>query len=167
MWLAFVVALCAIVVTMVRPPAMPIRSVVAIILGTFVLGVAAGSIGVPLSPRKDVVVMVDRSQSTRTADYRNDSAFRKRLEQLIGDTPNRVIGFSGGVADDRTIFIPPAADAIVLFSDAQFDLPATGPPTYIVVDPNLEHAPDAAVARLEARGDTVVATVHNRGAAAR
>jgi hypothetical protein len=167
MWLAFAIALCAVVVTILRRPAMPITATLTIILGALLLGAAAGDVGARLPEWRKLVVMVDRSESTRTAEYRSNPALKKRLEQLIGDAPFREVAWSSGDVEEKTYFIPPAADAIVLFSDARFDLPATAPPTYIVVDPNLEHPPDAAVERLEARGDTLVATVHNNGPASR
>src|SRR5262249_13261405 len=64
----------------------------------------------------------------------------------------------------RTTFLPPPVDEIVLFSDCQFALPASSPPTYVVVDPNLESPGDARVARLEFRDKQIAAVIVNDGA---
>ena len=65
---------------------------------------------------------------------------------------------------DQTRFTPAPADAIVLFSDAQFDLPSASPPIYIVADEGLENISDASVQQLELRGGELSATLANAGA---
>ena len=55
----------------------------------------------------------------------------------------------------------PGQKDVVLFSDARFDLPASAPPTYVVIDPLLESPADAAIASLQVRGRDVVVDVTN------
>ena len=126
-----------------------------------------------------VAVMVDLSPSTRGAAYRARAELDRRVAQLVGSTPHELFAFAGGAAEplptgntlhdigcDRTVFLPPpSADAVLLFSDGRFDLPAVAPPTFAVIDPSLEHPADAAVQRLTWSGDRVDATVAASGAA--
>lgn len=122
--------------------------------------------------------MVDLSPSTRTATYRDPAALRGRIGQLLGRSPHRVVYFASESATtttappgptlpdllaDRTTFAPPAARAVLLFSDARFALPAFTPPTYIVVDAALDTVADASVEDLEVRGDELAVTVENAG----
>lgn len=136
-------------------------SLIFLLLGALLLIIAA--VGPTLSlPRKpDVLVMVDLSPSTRVATYRDTDSLQRRIQQLLGQTNYRIITFAGNA--ERTVFTPPPADAILLFSDARFDLPTSAPPIFIVVDPDLENPPDAAVSRLEFRGDSVTAAIRNTG----
>ncbi|HEY7120667.1 MAG TPA: vWA domain-containing protein [Tepidisphaeraceae bacterium] len=130
----------------------------------------------PTTDAESVAVMVDLSASTRGAAYRDPARLDARVHQLIGRTPYRVVYFAerntptapggGMLADlpgDRTVFAPPAAPAVVLFSDGRFELPAFAPPTFVVADPELDQPADAAVARLEARGEDLAVTVANTG----
>ena len=147
-----------------------------ILLGLVVLAMAAGGLTWKTTQHGEVAVMVDLSPSTRTAHYRTVQTLRRRVAQLLGTTRYRMIYFAaenrakvpeGTLLDDlaaeRTLFSPPAgAKAIVLFSDAQFDLPPGSPPVFAAVDPMLQDPPDAAVKRLEIRGKTLVATVGNQ-----
>ncbi len=141
------------------------------------LGLAAGG-PVWAWPSPDfVAVMVDLSPSTRTADFRARSRLQARIKTLLGETPYRVYGFAAttvplALADaalsempaDKTVFEPPAgASAVVLFSDARFDLPITAPPTYIVLDPRLESPIDAAIGSLDVRGGHVAVQISNSG----
>lgn len=162
--------------------------------GAVALALAAGSPQWPRPVATGVVVMVDLSPSTRTAEYRHRAALQKRIAALLGATPHRIVYFADGAAreappgsDDsaaisglavdstgdmladlaaeRTVFDPPSgASAVVLFSDGRFDLPAAAPPTYVVIDPLLESPADAAVKSLEQRGDRMVAAVTNTAA---
>src|SRR5688500_18363485 len=69
------------------------------IIGAALLAIAAGG---PTWTRPDpaaVVVMVDLSPSTRGAAYRDSNYLDKRLAQLLGTTPRRVIFFSDGISD--------------------------------------------------------------------
>ncbi|MDB5320667.1 MAG: hypothetical protein JWN40_2298, partial [Phycisphaerales bacterium] len=130
--------------------------------------------------RAAVAVMVDVSGSTRGAGYRNRAELERRIKQLLGETPYHVSYFSdrnisvvaeggtlGDLAGERTVFAPPAAAAVVLFSDGRFELPGIAPPVFVVADPELDRVDDAGVDRLEVRGGEVVAHVHNVGPAPR
>jgi len=122
-----------------------------------------------------IAVMVDLSPSTRGARFRSADFLRRRVRELIGDSSCQFIAFAGhnvaidppGAMEempaDQTRFSPAAADAIVLFSDARFDLPKASPPVYIAVDENLENVSDGSVQRLELRGRTLAATIANSG----
>jgi len=122
-----------------------------------------------------IAVMVDLSPSTRGAKFRNPDFLRQRLAQLIGDVPFRLIAFAAenrpldptGPFDempaDRTVFAPVKADAIVLFSDARFDLPDRSPPIYAALDEGLENVADGSVRNLEIRGNSLAATIANTG----
>jgi len=122
-----------------------------------------------------IAVMVDLSPSTRGAHFRNPDFLRRRLGQLIGDAPFRLIAFAAenrpldpaGPFDempaDRTVFSPPNADAIVLFSDARFDLPDQSPPVYVALDEGLENVADGSVRNLEVRGNSLATTIANTG----
>jgi hypothetical protein len=119
--------------------------------------------------------MVDLSPSTRGAHFRNPDFLRRRLGQLIADAPFRLIAFAAenrpldpaGPFDempaDRTVFSPTNADAIVLFSDARFDLPDQSPPVYVALDEGLENVTDGSVRNLEVRGNSLAATIANTG----
>src|SRR6266508_915381 len=109
---------------------------------------------------REIAVMVDLSPSTRTAQYRDAKFLQQRIRTLLGQNPYRVVYFSdearAQVAADplpdlpsqKTIFNPPPAAAVLLFSDGRCDLPAAAPPTFIAVDPMLENPPDASVKQL-------------------
>ena len=141
--------------------------------GMLLLAVAAGGPQWRGRGGGEIVVMVDVSPSTRTAHYRDAELLRARVRQLIGGAPYRMEYFPAGgaagiarladVAVGQTRFDPPAAAAVLLFSDARFDLPASAPPTHVVVDPGLENVPDAAVERLEVLDGRVVITARNDG----
>ena len=119
--------------------------------------------------------MVDLSPSTRGAEFRKPEYLRQRLAELIGDAPYRLIAFAAenrpldpaGPFDeipvDMTVFHPPEADAIILFSDARFELPAKSPAIYPAIDSGLENVPDASVQKLEQSGSNLVATISNTG----
>ena len=122
---------------------------------------------------RSVDVMVDLSPSTRGADYRNRAALDRRVAELLGDVPHRLLGFAdepprplpagailGDLPCDATTFVPPTdADAVVLFSDGRFAPPPVAPPTFPVIDPALGRATDAAVTDLRATSDRATATV--------
>jgi hypothetical protein len=124
--------------------------------------------------------MVDLSASTRGASFRDRATLERRVRQLLGDVPFRVTYFAqqntvappdgsplGDLPGDATRFAPPAAPAVLLFSDGRFELPPTAPPTFVVADANLDQPGDAAVTRLEQRGRELATTVHNGGDRAR
>lgn len=128
--------------------------------GMIALSLAAGGLGMRLRSDTTIVAVVDLSQSTRTAAFRDASWREARLREVLGFDPESTILLSG---DQRTVFDPPASGAVVLFSDCQFDLPAICPPVYVIADPALQRARDAAVASLTAQDRVVTAVVRNDG----
>lgn len=173
---AAALVLCAAAAAVVRRIRAPKPALVLLGAGATALAIAAGGPAVLTRGRHEVLVMVDLSASTRGASYRNVESLKHRLAQLAGNLPLRVLYFAGEVhhtppagpylADlpgDRTVFSPPPAAAILLFSDARFDLPQSAPPTYVVADPLLSDPPDAAVCRLELRQDHLAVAVRNAG----
>jgi hypothetical protein len=160
-------------------------------LGAILLAVSAGGPRWERRPIGSVVVMVDLSPSTRGATFRDRSALDQRIRQLLGPLLYQAIGFSDhnqglriqppnnqttgnhplatdpplrDIPADHTVFAPPPADAVVLFSDGQFDLPASAPPTYPVIDPAMDHPEDAAVSQLSVLDHQVAASITNSGA---
>ncbi len=153
-------------------------SKVIIIAGLMLLALAAADLRWRKSADGAVTVMVDLSPSTRSATYRDRPALEQRIHDLLGNTRFHPIAFAEKPADlptglalndlaaTITVFTPPPeADAILLFSDGRFELPATGPPTYPVIDPALDSPGDASVVRLEMRNQQCVATIYNDGKA--
>ena len=185
-WLVVAVAIAvgAVWVGMRRRVAVRLSTGVMVGVGMMLLALAAGGVVWHRPASGEVVVMVDLSASTRGAGYREAAKLAARVKELLGETPYRVVYFSdhnvvagpggettlGDLAGDRTVFAPPAgAAAVVLFSDGRFESPAGGGsvPVYAVADSDLDRSDDAAVTRLEMRGNDVAATVRNDGAGAR
>ena len=178
LWTGVAIAAAAGLVTLYRRPALPGLTKA---LGAISLVLMALAAGGPAwrgrgDVREEVVVMVDLSPSTRTATYRDPAVLSQRVRQLLGNTPHRVAYFADGDATPpdgtyrlpdipakRTAFRPPAAAAVILFSDGRFDPRAVAPPTHVVIDPTLEEASDAAVERLEVRDGELAVTVRNDG----
>jgi hypothetical protein len=159
--IATILLLALVTISLLRRVKLPYVSQLLILLGAIALSFSACGFAVNVRSAKNIIVLLDLSPSTRTATYRDPTTLKNRLTQLLPRANYQIKSF--GENADRTIFDPPHADAIVLFSDAQFDLPKIAPPTYIVIDPNLENPPDAAVTRLESRGRTVTAALRNLG----
>ncbi len=172
---AMALGAAAIVIARWRRIDMPAISAWLLSGGIVFLALAAAG---PVWPRPrpgTIAVMVDLSPSTRGAGFRNPGFLRRRLGQLIGDAPHQLIAFAANnrpldpagpfeeMPADRTIFSPANADAIVLFSDARFDLPDRSPPVYLAVDGGLENVTDGSVRNLEVRGDSLAATIANSG----
>jgi hypothetical protein len=126
------------------------------------LALAAGSPQLQGTAKGRAIIMADFSESTRGADYRDG--------KLIADLSRRfgagVVRFPPEGGDKNTTFNPPDADAILLFSDGQFELPAFAPRVYPIIDSSLAAAKDASVADLRFQNRDVVATVANNGDAA-
>ena len=172
---AMAMAAVAIFVGLWRRIELPKLSAALLGAGTILLAVAAGGPVWNRAKNGDIAVMVDLSPSTRGANYRKADFLRKRIAELIGNAPHTLIGFAAEnrpldadgpldeMASDRTIFSPPAADAILLFSDARFELPEKSPPVDVAVDAGLENVGDAAVTRLEHFGNEISATISNTG----
>lgn len=147
------------------------------LLGLFCLAAAAGEPRWQRASTGVVTVMVDLSPSTRGAAYRDRALLEQRIRQLLGRTPHRILAFASSSSElpaetllrelpaTRTVFTAPPADAVLLFSDGRFAPPPTVAPTHVVVDPALDAASDAAVLKLELRGDQVIATLRNNGLA--
>ncbi len=133
-------------------------------LGLVALAVAMGEPTIRWPAKETVRVMVDLSPSTRGAAYRDAKWRDVRLKTLLGNIPHTTTEFESDNSRE-THFAPAAGTPVVLFSDGQFDLPKSAPATYIVVDPNLEHVDDAAIASLRIVDDRAVAEVVNHGPA--
>lgn len=144
--------------------------------GLVLLCLGAGGVALKCSKSATVVVMVDLSPSTRGAQYRETGYVKQKVEHLMGKPPGRVVYFSdhnlegtldrppGQMGASRTVFTPPTGvDAVVLFSDGQFDLPAVMPRVFAVVDPMLDEPADAAVVDLEQHGEQVLIGARVRG----
>lgn len=171
-------ALAACIVAIARGRKIPLPHISAWLFaaGILLLAVAAsGPAWFATRPGK-VAIMVDLSPSTRGAHFRDAHWLQQRISQLVGDLPCQTIAFAAQnrpldlaapireIPADRTTFSPPPADAIVLFSDARFELPQKCPPVYVVMDDGLEAVKDASVRKLELRGQSLAATIANTGA---
>lgn len=173
---AIAAAIVAMGIAIVRRVNIPILSRFLLGAGVLLLALAAGGPVWNRAQRETIAVMVDLSPSTRGAKFRNADFLRRRLRELIGNSHYQLIAFAGQnllidpsdplaeMPTDQTRFTPAPADAIVLFSDAQFDLPSASPPIYIVADEGLENISDASVQQLELRGGELSATLANAGA---
>jgi hypothetical protein len=174
---AVVLATAAVGVFALRRPRLPQATVVLGVIGAVLLCLAAGRPVWRHSGRAAVLVAVDLSPSTRAANYRNRGILQNRIAQLVGSAPYKIVYFADGTGQmpadgamledlpaEKTDFAPVAgmtAGPILLFSDGQFPLPATAPPTYVAVDSGLEHPNDAAVTQLQIDGSDVAITVSN------
>jgi hypothetical protein len=163
LWMTLAVVVIGAIITLIRRPRLPRLSLVLFLLGALALALACGGITLNLPSTRDIAVMVDMSPSTRTAIYRDRNELQHRLDQLLGGAPHREIQFFDENADQTTYKPPADAEAVLLFSDGQFAVPPSAPPTFIVVDPALEHPEDAAIVQLESLGDDAIA-VHTRSA---
>lgn len=174
---ALIVVLGTIAAATLRRPAVPAACLALAGGGAVLLAVAAGDVAWLARQARPVVVMVDLSPSTRAAGYRDPAALGRRVRELLGETPREIRYFADGAgsADPASGLLPdlPArrtvlpevdAPAVLLFGDGRFASPAALPPTYCVIDGALDDADDAAVTALDARGDSVTASVRNRGA---
>jgi hypothetical protein len=163
------------VVVAVRRPLMGRAPMGLLIVGGLLIAMAAGEPRVNRRSAGSICVMVDLSASTRGATFRDRAALDFRVHQLLGEQPYRLVAFADSTQSmpngaqlpdlpaDHTVFAPPSSDAVVLFSDGRFDLPATGPPTYPVIDPAMNNPGDAAVVQMESTGPAIVASIRNDG----
>src|SRR5207245_3803704 len=163
-----ILALIIIAIALLRRPDMRHWSQILILLGLVLLALAAGGLAYLQSDPHEIVVMVDPSPSTRNAQYRDSKFLQQRIRTLLGENPHRIRYFSDEVlttlaksdqlpdlASQKTIFNPPPASAILLFSDARFDLTTAVPPTFIAVDPMLDNPADASIKQLVIRDQTL------------
>jgi hypothetical protein len=136
---------------------------------TLFLCLSAGDFSVQCSRALDVVVLIDVSASTRAATFRDDKSWRQRLGPLLAGRSFRVNYFADDLQPDtiertptRTQFPLINADAIMLFSDGQFELPRTlMPGIFPVIDPAMNEPADAQVAGIVAINEsTTHATAH-------
>lgn len=176
LWAGLLLGALAAAVVLLRRPAVPALTTAAALVGLILVALGAGGLTWERPAPRPIVVMVDLSPSTRTAEYRDRTALDRRIHELLGAAPYRLVFFSeenlktdpgtGYLADvpaDHTTYAPPAAAGVLLFSDCRFALPEQAAPTYVVVDAGLEDPDDASVADLEVRGSDVSVTVNNSG----
>jgi hypothetical protein len=163
-------------VAILRRVDLPAPAIWLLVLASACFAIAAGE---PRwnRPHQGVVnVLVDLSPSTRTADYRQRKSLDLRIAQLLGNAKYHLSCFADGsvksdpagpiLADvpcEQTVLPPLDGDAVLLFGDMRCPLPEAGSPTYVVIDPGLEQPNDAAVTRLELRGNEAAATIRNSG----
>jgi len=168
--LAAVLWLAVIAIAWRRRVSLPIASRWLAAAGLLLLVLASGSPHWRRAVAREVAVLVDLSPSTRSAAFRDRAVVERRVRDLLGATPFRIYGFAGGaaiaadhpwteVSVPRTHLEPPAAEALLLFSDGRFDLPAASPPVYAAIDPTLQQAADGRIASLAWEGRGPVAHV--------
>jgi hypothetical protein len=177
--LGAVLALVAvtILIAFLRRPVAPRGTFILCGTGLLLFALASANPILQRPGPREVAVMVDLSPSTRTARYRDRATLDRRIAELLRGTPYRIQYFADGthpvdasgpqlpdLPADRTTYHPPAAAAVLLFSDCRFALPEQSPPTYVCVDVGLDDPPDAAVANLEIRGTDAAISLRNRGA---
>jgi hypothetical protein len=137
LWIALTIMIVAIVIAAVRRTALPATSKLLIALGMIALALACGGPVYRGHDRPMIAVMVDVSPSARGAGYVDRVKLRHRTKELLGTKSFRLYAFADTSQEvdpsqpplerpaERTNFSPPRVDAVVLFSDARFDLPAT------------------------------------------
>lgn len=175
-WIVLALGASAVAIALVRRPAAPRLTFLLWLFGLILLATAAGKPAWNRRPSQTVTVMVDLSASTRTAQYRDRATLERRIHELLRDTPYRIEFFADGtrpldpslthlpdLPSDQTTYTPPAAAAVLLFSDCRFPLPEQSPPTYVCVDIGLDDPPDAAVSNLETRGTEAAVSFRNSG----
>lgn len=175
LWVALGLAALAALVAVLRRPAAPRLTFVCGAIGLILLALGAGGLTWQRASTQSVVVMVDLSPSTRTADYRDRAALLRRIRELLDGMPYVLRYFAAGEAEvaatterlpdiavEQTRYDPPAAAVVLLFSDCRFSVPQESPPTYVAVDGGLEDVEDASVADIEIRGGEMAVTVRNR-----
>lgn len=133
-------------------------------LGALLIAFAAGDPTLHWTRPADVLVMIDESASTRGAEFHDEAKRAARLRQLVRNANIRTLTFSSATANS-TVWSPPQADAILLFSDGQFELPDNVSPTWPIIDSNLVSPADASVESITAANDGgAVVRVRNTGA---
>ena len=140
-------------------------------LAGLLLCLSAGGLRLILPAGQTVQVLVDLSPSTRGAAYRDPANLRTRIQQLLGDQRYQITAFAATnhalsldaplieMPADQTRFAPDSNRPVLLFSDGQFDLPGVYPPTFVVIDPNLERPDDARILTAGRQGSHAYAVV--------
>jgi len=121
-----------------------------------------------------LAVVVDRSASVRGAAWLDADWLAATVRRLGGNASVDWYTLGDGVQAVRFANVltgpepaitrwaaPPAADAILLFTDARFTSPVLATPTYVYRDHGLDHPPDARVVDLTLQGEDVLATVQS------
>ncbi len=126
--------------------------------------------GLHLYKQRDlkIVALVDVSPSTRVAGFRKIESIQDRLKELTGGRPYSIQYFANGLSDksqevatSQTTLPAIDADAVLLLSDGQFDLPKTFPATYPIIDPAMEYPDDAKV--IDIQFDNDIANIFTSG----
>ncbi|HMO26673.1 MAG TPA: hypothetical protein PKB10_10415, partial [Tepidisphaeraceae bacterium] len=81
-----------------QAPTLPIASRVACVITVVLLALAGGDIAWRREVPADVVVLIDRSPSTRGAAYRDPASLDALLETLLPAATVRRIAFADGIA---------------------------------------------------------------------
>jgi len=123
-----------------------------LLAAAILLTLAAGGLRITLPDDEPARVYVDISESTRTADYRDEELLHRRLRQLLGNHAYKVITHDG-----TSPLIGPA----LLFSDGQFDAQLSGGPIFPVADPALLEVKDSRIVDLRYEGRRPVAIVES------
>ena len=163
-------------IALLRRLAVPRPTLWLCLAGAAAWALAAGEPGWRRPHEGQITALVDLSPSTRIADFRDRQRLDARIAELLGHVKYHLEFFADGAVKDagngttladvpceKTTLPPLTGDAVLLFSDARFALPAAGPPTYIVADPALEDPEDAAISQLDIRDRQVSAAVRNSG----
>jgi hypothetical protein len=175
-WAVLAIIAITLAIAFFRRPAAPRVTFILCGIGLLLFALASANPVWRRSAPRDIAVMVDLSPSTRTAQYRDRAALERRIGELLRGTRYRIQYFADGIHPidgnpehlpdlpaDRTTYSPPAAAAVLLFSDCQFALPEQSPPTYVCVDAGLDDPPDAAITDLEIRGMQAAVSLRNTG----
>src|SRR6267143_1203915 len=92
--IAAILALLVILIAFIRRPDMPRSSQILLALALVLLTLGAGQLAYLQPDLREVIVMVDLSPSTRTAQYRDPKFLQQRISTLLNKTPHRVLYFS-------------------------------------------------------------------------
>jgi hypothetical protein len=176
LWSTLALAGMAVLMALLRRPVAPRGTFILCGTGLLLFALASANPVWHRPAPREVAVMVDLSPSTRTARYRDRATLERRIAELLRDTPYRIQYFADGthpvdangpqlpdLPADRTTYHPPAAAAVLLFSDCRFALPEQSPPTYVCIDIGLDDPPDAAVTNMEVRGTEAAVSLRNGG----
>src|SRR5947209_9835487 len=94
LWAGLALALVAAGIVAVRRPTVPAVTACAAMIGVVAAALGAGGLTWQRAMPQPVVVMVDLSPSTRTAEYRDRTVLERRIRELLGAMPYRLQFFS-------------------------------------------------------------------------